>query len=243
MTSNIYVGTSGWHYRHWVGIFYPEGMPGSDFLDYYKTYFKTVEINNTFYRMPKESTVDYWRVSAPEDFIFSVKASRYLTHIKKLKGPSEGFNEFLQIISRLGDHLGPVLFQLPPKWGCDIVRLKSFVSKLTKEYRYAFEFRNADWFNHDVYQILIDHNIAFCIYDFNRQRSPMELTADFVYVRLHGPEGAYQGSYDRTSLSQWAVEIKTWRDSGKSVYCYFDNDQKGFAVRNAMTLIKMLEES
>ena len=237
---SIHVGTSGWHYDHWEGPFYPQGMPTKDWLDFYAGHLQTVEINNTFYQLPEEGTVDTWRETAPQGFVFAVKASRYITHMKKLKDPEEPVDTFLGRIQALGQHLGPILFQLPPHWHFNGRRLDAFLDLLPAKRRYAFELRDPDWLNEEAYGTLAEHEAAFCIYDFHGRQSPKVVTADFVYVRLHGPYGAYRGKYDTESLAGWAGAFSTWQEQGKDVYCYFDNDESGYAVQNALELQGML---
>lgn len=238
--ADIRVGTSGWHYAHWKGPFYPEKMSSGDFLAFYSERFRTVEINNSFYRLPEARTFREWRDATPDGFLFSVKASRYITHMKKLKDPGGPVRKFLRRAEALGGKLGPVLFQLPPRWTRDPERLDSFLGTLPEGIRGAFEFRDPTWFVPEVYRILEDHGAAFCIYDLDGSVSPEEVTADFVYVRLHGPVGKYGGSYTPRKLSEWAGAISAWARQGKDVYCYFDNDAQGYAVLNAAKLREML---
>jgi uncharacterized protein YecE (DUF72 family) len=240
-TKAVFTGTSGWHYRHWKGPFYPDDLPDSRMLGYYIRYFGTAEINNTFYHLPGESTFTAWRDSVPDDFVFAIKASRYITHMKKLKDPGQSLSKFMQGVELLENKAGPILFQLPPKWGLNIERLREFLEALPAGHRYAFEFRDPDWFDDRVTEALAGKNAAFCIYDFNGRQSPRRLTADFVYVRLHGPDGAYKGTYDDTTLSGWAKAFLSWTAAGKEVYCYFDNDERAYAVRNALRLKELLE--
>ena len=232
----VYIGTSGWHYKHWVGTFYPEGMKPADFLAYYLQFFDTVEMNNSFYRLPQEKTFVQWKEAVPENFLFAVKASRFITHMKKLKDPKQNFEPFIQNVDALQEKLGPVLFQLPPKWKYNHERLKAYLTMLPKHYRYTFEFRDPTWYNNAALDLLKQHNIAFCIYELASHLSPLEVTADFVYVRLHGPGEKYQGSYNDKTLSVWAERCKDWQKSGKDVFLYFDNDEKGYAAFNAREL-------
>ena len=241
MTGSVHVGTSGWHYDHWQGPFYPQGMKRGDWLGYYVGRLQTVEINNTFYQLPEESTMASWRDTVSEDFVFAVKASRYITHMKKLKDPEEPVETFLGRVRTLGDCLGPILFQLPPNWYFDGERLAAFLEVLPTGLRYAFELRDPDWLNEEAYEILAEHGAALCIYDFHGRQSPKRVTADFVYVRLHGPYGAYRGKYDTETLAGWAGAFSTWREQGRDVYCYFDNDEAGYAVQNAIELKGMLD--
>ncbi len=237
----IHIGTSGWNYKHWRGNFYPEDLPSSGWFDYYIKYFSTVEINNSFYQLPEKKTFEKWRKSVPENFVFSVKASRYITHMKKLKDPEQPVPNFIDNVKGLQDRLGPVLFQLPPRWNMNADRLQYFISQLPDGFRYTFEFRDDSWWHPDIYQILKDANMAFCIFDLAGTLSPKEITADFIYVRLHGPGAAYQGKYDAKTLSGWAGAFSAWQKQGKEVFCYFDNDQKGYAAQNALELAQMLD--
>ncbi len=238
---SIHIGTSGWHYEHWKGPFYPEGIPKGSLLKYYAYHFRTVEINNSFYRMPHEKTLREWRDTVPAGFIFTVKASRFITHMKKLKDAAAPLKLFLDNIDNIGDKLGPVLFQLPPRWSLNIERLDSFLGLLPEEYRYAFEFRDPSWFNGKVYDLLAKHETAFCIYDLDGRQSPKTVTSDFVYIRLHGPDGPYRGQYSVQQLAGWAGAVSSWAAQGKTIYCYFDNDEAGYAAIDAGNLRDMTE--
>jgi uncharacterized protein YecE (DUF72 family) len=240
MANKVYIGTSGWHYKHWVGTYYPEGTKPAGQLPLYIKDFKTVELNNPFYRLPSKDTFVNWRKAVPADFLFSVKASRFITHMKKLKEPKEALHEFLNHASGLKEKLGPVLFQLPPHWQLNLERLEAFLKLLPKKYRYVFEFRNETWFDPAVIKLLKAHNCAFCIYELNGFITALEVTADFVYVRLHGPGAKYQGSYSSQTLKQWARRCQQWLRQEKDVFVYFDNDQAGYAAFNAQTLLKLL---
>jgi len=239
----VLVGTSGWSYEHWQGVFYPEELPADHWLAYYAQRFSSVEINNSFYHLPRKKTLRRWRDAVPDDFVFCAKASRYITHMKKLKDPAKSVSAFFGRISALGDKLGPVLFQLPPNWRFNAQRLSAFLEALSSEFRYAFEFRDHSWLNDETYALLARHDAAFCIYELDGFLSPREVTTDFVYVRLHGPDGPYQGSYDTRVLSGWAGAFSTWSAGGKAVYCYFDNDQAGYAANNALSLHAMLQDA
>ncbi|MFW6122775.1 MAG: DUF72 domain-containing protein [Thermodesulfobacteriota bacterium] len=236
----VHIGTSGWHYDHWSGPFYPEDLPKKDFLSFYQQHFHTVEINNSFYQLPSEKTLTEWRDSVPPGFIFAVKGSRYITHMKKLKDPDQSVPPLLERLQVLGDRLGPILFQLPPKWHFNEERLEAFLASLPRDYRYALELRDPSWLNQDAYRILSRHGAAFCIYELAGRLSPKEVTADFVYIRLHGPGGAYQGRYDKQTLAGWAGAISAWTAKGLTVFVYFDNDEAGYAAQNALELQEML---
>ena len=242
MSAGTHIGTSGWHYDHWEGPFYPSGLPDEDFLEYYAGCFGTAEINNSFYRLPEKETLLRWRDAVPEDFVFSVKASRYLTHMKKLKDPEEPLYRLLDRVSALEDKLGPILFQLPPRWGSNPERLESFLEMLPGDQRYAFEFRDPGWFDDENYELLRSHGTSFCVYDLDGKTSPQEITADFAYVRLHGPDGPYRGRYGAQRLAGWAGTFSAWRKKGLEVYCYFDNDEAGYASQDALRLRQMITE-
>jgi len=236
----VRIGTSGWHYKHWVGTFYPPRTPGAKMLAYYCERFDTVELNNSFYHLPRQTSLESWRDSTPAGFCFAAKGSRFLTHMKKLKDPEQGLARFLDTIEVLQHKLGPILFQLPPNWEVDFDRLSTFMGFLPREHRYAFEFRNASWNVPTMYDLLRRHNMAYCIFDLAGFQSPIEVTADFVYVRLHGPGGKYQGSYSEGALRKWAVRIAKWRRELKTVYVYFDNDEAGYAAQNALRLKEVI---
>jgi len=236
----IHIGTSGWHYDHWRGPFYPENLASGEFLEFYQQKFHTVEINNSFYRLPSEKALIDWREAVPSGFIFAVKGSRFITHMKKLKDPEKSIAPLMERIPLLGDRLGPILFQLPPHWHFNGERLRNFLRALPREYRYALEFRDPTWLNQEACDLLREYGAAFCIYEFAGRISPKEVTADFVYIRLHGPGGAYQGRYDRLTLAGWTGAISAWTAQGKTVYCYFDNDEAGYAAQNALELQEMV---
>lgn len=240
MSADIRIGTSGWHYKHWLGNFYPERLPASKMLGYYQERFDTVEINNSFYRLPPESALHKWRDSTPNHFVFAVKGSRFLTHMKKLKDPEPGLEKFFARADLLREKLGPIIWQLPPHWEVDLERLDGFLNALPKWHRHTFEFRNASWNTGEVMRLLRAHNAAYCAYHLAGCQSPIEITADWAYIRLHGPGGKYQGSYDDAALGQWAIRIGEWREHLRAIYVYFDNDDSAFATRNAMRLREML---
>jgi len=238
MSARIHVGTSGWHYPHWRGSFYPDRLPARMWLEYYAERLSCVEINNSFYRPPGVSDVLSWIQRTPADFHFAIKAWRGITHRRKLRDSAPLAEEFLGPLWRLGRRLGPVLYQLPPRWRCNTDRLREFLTRLPRRrgLRYAFEFRDPDWHREEVYQLLSAHNAAFCIFELGGLHSPPITTADFVYVRLHGPGAAYSGRYTSRSLCRWAEQLRTWRNEGRNVWLFFDNDQAGYAAENALTL-------
>lgn len=241
--SSVKTGTSGWHYSHWQGVFYPASIKEPDFLGYYAQHFDTVEINNTFYRLPSLETLRVWYESVPDDFLFAVKASQFITHRKKLTDPNTSIVLFFDRIAILAHKLGPILFQLPPQWHVNIERLSEFLKVLPKGYRYVFEFRDPTWFIAEVYELLSQHHAACCLYNLGDENTPEVLTTDFVYIRMHGPKGLGRGNYPANTLAQLATAYTHWAQAGKQVYCYFNNDESGYAVSNATALKQMLVTS
>jgi uncharacterized protein YecE (DUF72 family) len=237
----IRIGTSGWHYKHWRGPYYPHNLPPSRMLAFYRRDFDTVELNNTFYRLPPETAVDDWREAVPRGFLYAAKGSRFLTHMKKLKDPAQGVERYFERVDRLGSKLGPIVFQLPPRWGVNAARLEEFLETLPRAHRYSFELRDPSWHTQEIYRLLRRHEAAFCIYDLAGFESPRLLTTDFAYVRLHGPgPKAYQGSYPAAALRGWAERLADWQRSLREAYVYFDNDQAGYAVQDARALKQLL---
>ncbi|MFP4157774.1 MAG: DUF72 domain-containing protein [Opitutales bacterium] len=241
--TGIHLGTSGWNYDAWKGDFYPEKISGERMLEEYGRNFGTVEVNGTFYSLPRPATVEDWCKRVPDDFLFSVKASRYITHMKKLKDPREPLDNLYRVLDAFGHRIGPVLFQLPPKWQCNLDRLQAFLASLSKEYRHTFEFRDDSWHCEAVYDLLAEHDAALCFYDYEQRQSPEKLTTDFAYIRLHGPETqAYQGSYPDDTLADWARKCLNWRKSGQAVFVYFDNDDKACAPGDVRRLRQFIRE-
>ena len=236
----VRIGTSGWHYKHWVGPFYPANLRPNEMLSWYMERFDTVELNNSFYRLPAAETFAAWRRWTPASFCFAVKGSRFITHRKKLNDPEPALARFMEPVESLGDKLGPILFQLPPHWSCNPPRLSAFLDALPTCHRYTFEFRDPSWHDPSIYRVLGRHNAAFCLYELDGFEAPHQLTADFVYVRLHGPGRKYQGDYSSGQLRAWARRIALWRKSVAAVYVYFDNDQAGYAAKNAAELKAMV---
>lgn len=242
--SDVHIGTSGWSYQSWRGAFFPRELMVKHQLRYYATQFSTAELNGVFYRTPSLDTVRAWRDGTPDDFVFAWKASKFITHWKRLSDRSR--NSLALIEERLkilGPKTGPVLFQLPPKFEADAARLKSFIRLLPKRRRYAFEFRHTSWYAEEILALLRKHDIALCISDHHDAPSPWSVTASHVYVRGHGPTGAYKGHYSDAVLRAWARKIAAWRRQRRDVYVYFDNDQKSAAPADAMRLIALLRNS
>ena len=235
------IGTSGYVYEHWWGSFYPDDLPAKRRFAHYAERFDTVEVNNTFYRLPTRKVVEDWRAQAPEGFLYAFKASRYVTHMKRLlPGGSYGspVETFLDRLAPLGDKLGPVLFQLPPQMRKDAERLRAFLKRIPRRegVPYVLEFRNASWYDEDILDLLGEHGVAFCIHDWVHAPTPLDVTADVVYVRFHGHRAPYRDPYGPRRLAPWVKRIEAWRRQGRDVYVYFNNDEKAYAVRDARWL-------
>lgn len=227
------VGTSGYQYDHWKGLFYPESLAKKGWLIHYAKFFDTVEINNTFYRLPSTETFDAWRKQAPVGFCYALKFSRYGSHVKRLKDPRSTIKLFLQRARRLKGLLGPILVQLPPHWNANTERLEMFLRAAPASERWAFEFRDPSWLCEEVFSILRKHNAALCIHDMIEDH-PRQITADWIYLRFHGDR--YAGSYSRQALRAQALWIKRQLDEDNDVFAYFNNDAEGYAVQNAAAL-------
>ena len=239
--AGIRIGTSGWHYASWKGPFFPADLKAKDQLAFYSTRFSTTELNGVFYRTPTEEAVASWREQTPDDFIFAWKASKFITHWKRLSERCANSLELLESrLALLRHKAGPVLFQLPPQFKLNHDRLADFLKMLNQRRRYAFEFRHASWYVPRVFQLLTDTNIALCISDHADAPSPWERTADFVYVRGHGPGGRYKGHYRPAALTKWKRAITSWAACGNDVYVYFDNDQKSAAPLDGLRLVGSL---
>jgi len=238
--AKIYIGTSGWTYKHWRDIFYPRDINSNEWLDFYCQHFKTVELNASFYHLLKPSVFRNWRKKTPSDFIFSVKISRYLTHIKKLRGIKGSWRRFIESARELKSKLGPILWQMPPFLKVDEKALAECLKILPKKYKYAFEFRHQSWFRPEIFQLLKKYNTALVMADSPRFPLKKEITADFVYIRFHGSKDLYGSKYTDRELKAWAKDIKTWRKQGISVYAYFNNDAEGYAIKNAGKLLEIL---
>ena len=238
---HYYIGTSGWHYDHWRGRFYPEKLPRAGWLKHYAGYFNTVELNNSFYRLPSEKAFAGWYESSPDNFVYSVKVSRYITHIKRLKDTGEAVDKFITRSAGLKEKLGPLLYQLPPNIHRNDEVLGAFLSGLPSGLKHVIEFRHGSWLVEPVFDILRRHNTGFCVFDMPRMSCPLLATAGFAYIRFHGSDGLYSGCYSDNELSGWAERLKELAAGLGAVYIYFNNDAEAFAVRNAATLRKLLE--
>ena len=233
------IGCSGWLYRHWRGDFYPPGLRQKDELAHYTGVFDTAEINASFYRMPAEAAVAGWRERTPEGFLFAWKASRYITHLKRLLDPVEPVAFLFERAAPLRPKLGPILYQLPPGLKLDLGRLAAFLPVLPRGYRHAFEFRHPSWYAPEVFALLAEHDASLVISDHHHAPAPWVSTAGWVYVRGHGPGGHYSGDYGDRTLIGWAEHIRRWRGEDKPVFVYFDNDIGGAAPRDAQRLKRL----
>jgi uncharacterized protein YecE (DUF72 family) len=237
--TSIRVGTSGWYYNHWHGLFYPETIAKHKWFEHYSKQFDTVEINSSYYHFPKPENVKKWYKSSPENFIYAVKANRYITHLKKLRNVEKQLADFLQTVSGLKEKLGPVLFQLPPSLKKDLTLLKDFLSLLDKKIISVFEFRNESWYEDKCFSLLDDFRAAFCIYHMGDSQTPRVITGNVIYIRFHGTAGKYAGLYAKKTLAEWARWIEK-NKKAKACYAYFNNDAEACAVKNAKMLRKML---
>jgi len=255
MSAEIRIGTSGWNYAHWGnGVFYPTDLGPKQWFSFYSQHFDTVEINNTFYQLPQKATFENWEREAREGFIYSVKASRFITHMKKLKDPPSSLMRFMERVSALKGKLGPILFQLPPFWGLNLDRLREFLDFIRKvesegelrplaPLRIAIEIRHPSWYCEAVFRVLEEYNVCLCFADWPELKVSEPVTADFVYIRRHGPTILYASGYSEELLRRDAEAIRRYHQEGRDVYVYFNNDAGGWAVQDAKTLQQLLQES
>jgi uncharacterized protein YecE (DUF72 family) len=236
----IRIGCSGWQYRHWRGRFYPRDLPVADWLEHYALTFDTVELNNSFYRLPEADAFAAWARRVPAGFVFAVKASRYLTHLKRLREPAEPLDRLWSRATRLGTHLGPMLYQLPPRWACDMARLREFVERLPRHRLQAIEFRDASWYRPEVFSVMADARVALCLHDMPGSATKPDPVGPFVYLRFHGAAGKYRGGYSGQALRAWADRLASWAEDGLRCHVYFNNDVGGHAPRDAVRLREML---
>ena len=240
VAGNIRIGTSGWEYRHWSGVFYPAKLSRERWLERYASEFDTVELNRTFYRLPASSVFAGWSRRVPSSFRFAVKASRYLTHMRRLREPEEPLRRLWTRARRLGDRLGPVLYQLPPRWAPNGERLRTFLEHVPNEPQ-AIEFRDARWYRPETLDLLRDACVALCLHDMSGSTPPIAPVGPFVYVRFHGAGVRYGGGYSSQRLSAWAGRIIEWAEADLAVWAFFNNDADGHAVRDASRLRAMVE--
>jgi uncharacterized protein YecE (DUF72 family) len=231
--TTLWIGTSGWQYKHWKRRFYPEKLPQKRWLEYYAERFATVEVNNAFYRLPEATTFTAWAERTPDDFVVVVKASRYLTHIKRLNEPAEPVKRFVERAACLGAKLGPVLLQLPPNLQARPDALAETLRLFPRDWRVAVEFRHESWFTNEVRALLERHNAAFCMADSPKRTTPVWRTADWGYLRLHEGTASPRPCYGRTALNSWAERLATCFTPDDDVFVFFNNDPEGCAVRDA----------
>lgn len=248
----IFIGASGWSYDHWKGIFYSEELPKSAWLAHYARHFNTVELNASFYRIPSQKSAVKWNKTVPEGFVFSIKASRLITHVKRLESCTREISWFFDAISPMKQKTGAILFQLPPSLKPDEEKLEAFCKTLqqinptaadepeTQIWSYAFEFRNSAWYNSSTYKVLEKYGAAFCIHDMPGSATDRIITAPFTYIRFHGYQSKYGGNYPETELTSWAQWIQSVSPSCKRVFVYFNNDAGGFALKNASHLASLI---
>jgi uncharacterized protein YecE (DUF72 family) len=242
--SNILIGTSGWSYLHWYEIFYPKNLKKEEMLSFYSKQFSTVELNASFYRLPFAAMVESWKKKTPEDFLFAVKASRQITHILRLKDCRKELERFVESIIGFSKKLGPILYQLPPRFEKDLSVLKDFLKILPKDLIHAVEFRNPSWQDEETFSVLTEHNVAYCITSGLSLPTQIRRTADFSYIRMHGPGRAYSSLYSEDEIVWWAENIEEMLSRGcQRVYIYFNNDFEGFAIQNANRLKELLKVS
>lgn len=237
-----YIGTSGWSYEHWKdGVFYPENLSSKDQLKFYSQYFQTVEINSSFYHLPLAQTFKNWRNQTPADFLFAVKASRFITHIKRLKDCQEPWQRFIKNSQELKQKLGPILFQLPPNLKVSPPILENFLKLVRKKHpklKLAFEFRHPSWFSEKTYQLLKKYHSSLVIADSPSYPKEIKTVTDFIYIRMHGSKELFSSQYSQKELKDLAQLIKSFLNQNKDVYVYFNNDFHGYAVENARQLTK-----
>jgi uncharacterized protein YecE (DUF72 family) len=242
--ARLLIGTSGWTYASWKGPFYPKDLPGRNLLSFYAAEFPTTEVNYSFYHLPKPSTYERWRTLVPAGFLFSVKASRFITHIKRLDDVTDAWQTFINNASVLGPHLGPILFQFPPSFRVDQDKLRGFLSMAQRTVskahpRLVCEFRHDSWFTDETYRLLQRHGVALCIADGSKYARRDVVTADFTYLRYHGRNKMFASDYTDKELSEEAARLRRYRREGLDVYVYFNNDALGYAVKNARSLKAM----
>jgi uncharacterized protein YecE (DUF72 family) len=238
----IHIGTSGWSYDHWEGVLYPHKTPLIKRLNYYLEKYKTVEVNSTYYRWPRDTTFAGWYEKLPENFLMTVKAPRWLTHYQRLQSPEAWIDRISNSMAHLQEKAGILLVQLSPNFECKIERLTEFLDKVPRWIKLCVEFRHPSWHTEEIFNLLETKHAAYCVMSGANLPCILRATTEFVYVRLHGPDPGhlYGGSYSRDNLGWWADRIREWSSMGLDVFAYFNNDWEGNAVRNALTLSEML---
>jgi uncharacterized protein YecE (DUF72 family) len=240
--SNIHVGCSGWVYKHWRGLFYPEGLPQKRWFERYAEEFDTVEINASFYRLPLPSTFDGWRAKAPSGFHYAVKLNRFISHMKKLIGCEEEIERFIGLVRQLGPALGPILVQLPPSLHKDMDRLEAFLKLLPADLEHVVEFRHKSWYDEEVLALLDRFGAGFVAHDMKGLKSPRWASGRTAYVRFHGAGGKYWGRYSDEALLEWTDWCLEQTKSSRTCWCYFNNDIHGHAIEDARTMKSMVRQ-
>ena len=240
--ASVRVGCSGWNYKHWREIFYPKGLPVSRWFAFYAEHFDTVEINNSFYMLPKAETFAKWRDQAPAGFCYAVKANRFLTQAKKLKECEEPIERMMAATLNLGDRLGPILYQLPPSLKINLERLEQFLQLVPKDVANVFEFRDKSWYVPETYELLDRYGASFCVHDMGGCASDRVAVGPVAYVRFHGGVGKYWGRYSDEVLLDWGDWMAEQARSGRPIWAYFNNDIHGHAIDDAQTLKAMLAQ-
>ena len=246
--ARLLIGTSGWTYSSWKGIFYPSDLPSRHYLEFYAREFSSTEVNYSFYHLPRPSTYGKWAAQVPDQFLFALKASRFITHVKRLVDVEEAWVTFVQNALAVGSHLGPILLQFPPSFRCDRPKLAAFLriaqrsAPKSRPVRLVFEFRHESWFSEQTYSLLRRHKAALCIADSPRYPRRDVVTADFVYLRFHGRTDLFASKYTDSELAEEAKQIRRYLRDGLDVYVYFNNDAFGHAVANARTLNHLFAE-
>lgn len=241
--SAVHVGCSGWTYRHWRGAFYPERLPARDWLGFYAEQFDTVEINNSFYRLPKAKIFEGWRKQAPSGFRYAVKANRFITQAKKLKDCQEPLARMIAPTRHLGRTLGPILYQLPPNLRINLDRLESFLKLLPTDLAHVFEFREKSWYTEATLALLDRFGAGFVAHDFPDKASPRWVAGNLAYVRFHGGVGKYHGRYADKALLDWSDWMVRHARAGREVWAYFNNDVEAAAIHDALTLKAMVRQA
>ena len=241
--NRIRIGCSGWNYRHWRELFYPKGLPQRRWFEFYAEHFDTVEINNSFYRLPRAETFEAWRAQAPPGFCYAVKANRFLTQAKKLKDCAEPLQRMMTPFRALGGRLGPILYQLPPRFRINLARLEEFLTLVPKDVTNVFEFREPSWYTDATFALLEKYGASFCVHDMPGSASKRIAVGPVAYVRFHGGEGKYWGRYSDEGLLGWTDWLVAQARAGRTVWCYFNNDIDAHAIHDALTLKAMVAQA
>jgi uncharacterized protein YecE (DUF72 family) len=239
----IRIGCSGWNYGHWRERFYPRGLPQRRWFEFYAEHFDTVEINNSFYRLPAAETFEKWRAQAPAGFCYAVKANRFLTQAKKLKDCAEPLQRMMTPFRALGDRLGPILYQLPPRFRINLERLEEFLQLAPRDVTNVFEFRDLSWYTAETFALLEKHGASFCVHDMPGSATERIAVGTAAYVRFHGGAGKYWGRYPDAVLLSWTDWLVEQAGSGRTVWCYFNNDIDAHAIHDALTLKAMVAQA